>query len=137
MSTNRSCVDPSRRGFLTAAAAASISVAACGSGDVAGQQSSVQQPRDLVGDGRKRRILLRGGVVLTLDATIGDFERADVLIDGKFVGQTPLLDILVPTGTHQVKMVSDADTLVRNIDVGRRNPVRYVWKGGETWELHY
>ena len=87
MSTNRSCVDPSRRGFLTAAAAASISVAACGSGDVAGQQSSVQQPRDLVGDGRKRRILLRGGVVLTLDATVGDFERADVLIDGKTIAQ--------------------------------------------------
>ena len=41
----------------------------------------------IVGDGTKRRILLRGGVVLTLDATIGDFEKADVLIDGKKIAQ--------------------------------------------------
>src|SRR5207244_1849766 len=37
----------------------------------------------LVGDGRRRRILLRGGVVLSLDPTVGDFEKADVLIDAK------------------------------------------------------
>ena len=37
----------------------------------------------LVGDGRQRRILLRGGVVLSLDPSVGDFEKADVLIDGK------------------------------------------------------
>jgi 5-methylthioadenosine/S-adenosylhomocysteine deaminase len=37
----------------------------------------------LVGDGRRRRILLRGGVVLSLDPKVGDFEKADVLIDGK------------------------------------------------------
>src|SRR5262249_23937804 len=36
----------------------------------------------LVGDGRRRRILLRGGIVLTLDAKLGDFEKADILIDG-------------------------------------------------------
>jgi hypothetical protein len=37
----------------------------------------------LVGDGRRRRILLRGGVVLSLDPKVGDFDKADVLIDGK------------------------------------------------------
>src|SRR5881409_1499506 len=41
----------------------------------------------LVGDGRRRRILLRGGVVLTLDARLGDFEKADILIDGKTMAQ--------------------------------------------------
>src|SRR5947207_10915961 len=41
----------------------------------------------LVGDGRRRRILLRGGVVLTLDARVGDFENADILIDGKMISQ--------------------------------------------------
>jgi cytosine/adenosine deaminase-related metal-dependent hydrolase len=41
--------------------------------------------QDLVGDGRKRRILLRGGVVLTLDRKVGDFATADVLIDGKTI----------------------------------------------------
>ena len=30
-----------------------------------------------------RRILLQGGVVLSLDAKVGDFEKADVLIEGK------------------------------------------------------
>jgi cytosine/adenosine deaminase-related metal-dependent hydrolase len=39
-------------------------------------------PQNIVGDARKRRILLRGGVVLTLDPKVGDFENADVLIDG-------------------------------------------------------
>jgi hypothetical protein len=29
------------------------------------------------------RLLLKGGVVLTFDATLGDFEKADVLIEGK------------------------------------------------------
>src|SRR5262245_17463731 len=41
----------------------------------------------LVGDGRRRRILLRGGVVLTLDPKVGDFEKADILIDGKTIAQ--------------------------------------------------
>src|SRR5215813_7472009 len=41
----------------------------------------------LVGDGRKRRILLRGGVVLTLDARLGDFQKADILIDGKTIAE--------------------------------------------------
>ncbi len=44
-------------------------------------------PQDLIGDGRRRRILLRGGVVLSLDPRVGDFERADVLIDGKLIAQ--------------------------------------------------
>jgi len=87
MSTNRSCIGPSRRGFLTAAAAASLAAAACGPANLTGQQRPAPQPRDLVGDGRKRRILLRGGVVLSLDRRLGDFERADVLIDGKTIAQ--------------------------------------------------
>jgi len=40
------------------------------------------QLQNLVGDGRKRRILLRGGIVLSLDPKVGDFASADVLIDG-------------------------------------------------------
>jgi cytosine/adenosine deaminase-related metal-dependent hydrolase len=50
---------------------------------LAGVRSATQADlQNLVGDGRKRRILLRGGVVLSLDPKVGDFERADVLIDG-------------------------------------------------------
>ena len=48
----------------------------------AGTRSANGDPQDLIGDGRRRRILLRGGVVLSLDPKVGDFEKADVLIDG-------------------------------------------------------
>src|SRR5947208_13129355 len=41
----------------------------------------------LVGDGRRRRIVLRGGVVLTLDGGLGDVEKADVLIAGKAIAE--------------------------------------------------
>jgi len=30
-----------------------------------------------------RRILIKDGIVLSLDPAVGDFERADVLIEGK------------------------------------------------------
>ena len=33
------------------------------------------------------RIVLRGGVVLSLDPRVGDFEKADVLIDGKRIAE--------------------------------------------------
>ena len=39
---------------------------------------------------RQRRILLKGGIVLTLDRQIGDFARADLLIeDGKISAVRP------------------------------------------------
>src|SRR5262249_61442925 len=47
-------------------------------------------PGDLqmwVGDGGGRKSLRRGGVVLPLDPRVGDFEKADVLIDGKTIAQ--------------------------------------------------
>ena len=33
------------------------------------------------------RFLLKGGVVLSFDTTVGDFEKADVLIEGKKMSQ--------------------------------------------------
>jgi 5-methylthioadenosine/S-adenosylhomocysteine deaminase len=79
--------DPSRREFLTVAAtAAGLAATSCGASQ-SGGRATASPPQDLVGDGRKRRILLRGGVVLTLDRKVGDFEKADVLIDGKTIAQ--------------------------------------------------
>ena len=77
----------SRRMFLTAAAgAAGFAAASCApSSPGSGGSTSAPSTQELVGDGRKRRILLRGGVVLTLDPKVGDFERADVLINGKTI----------------------------------------------------
>src|SRR4029434_10083129 len=61
---------------------------AAGQGPLSNLQSATPADlQNLVGDGRKRRILLRGGVVLTLDPKVGDFEKADVLIDGKRIAQ--------------------------------------------------
>src|SRR5262245_20115344 len=54
---------PSRRDFL---AAAGLAVGA----------STLQQ------SGRANRLLLKGGCVVSLDPAVGDFERADVLIEG-------------------------------------------------------
>src|SRR5262245_17971321 len=84
MPARPSSVRPSRRDFLTVAAAG-LTAASCGPAQSSAQQQppSANANQGLVGDGRKRRILLRGGVVLTLDPKVGDFERADVLIDGK------------------------------------------------------
>ena len=76
-------MSPSRRQFL-AATTAGLAGASCAQTPLAGVRSASRaDTQDLVGDGRKRRILLRGGVVFSLDPTVGDFESADVLIDGK------------------------------------------------------
>src|ERR1700681_4096620 len=89
-----------RRDFIRASTAglAAATIPAAGSGRAAdnivseGQLGSPRSasPSDLqglVGDGRRRRILLRGRVVLSLDPRVGDFEKADVLIDGKTIAQ--------------------------------------------------
>ena len=66
----------SRRGFLAA-----------GAGAIAGAQFLPAQsagnsdiPANLA---RARRILLKGGIVMSLDPATGDFEQGDVLIEGK------------------------------------------------------
>ena len=90
MSTGSSCEPLSRRTFLTLtanAAALGAASASCSPAWGGNQPAASPVPQDLIGDGRKRRILLRGGVVLSLDAKVGDFERADVLIDGKTIAQ--------------------------------------------------
>jgi cytosine/adenosine deaminase-related metal-dependent hydrolase len=93
-STTRAGGGTSRRDFIRAGAVgfagSTFATVACrpASNTANPQLSSLRTatPEDLqglVGDGRKRRIVLRGGVVLSLDPKTGDFEKADVLIDGK------------------------------------------------------
>ena len=66
----------SRRQFLctTAAAAAVPALAA----SVTGEAQAAPRPAK-----PGRPILLKGGCVLSLDKAVGDFEKADVLIEGK------------------------------------------------------
>ena len=82
---------PSRRDFIKVGAAglagSTIAMGACRTGSGTAGPVSAAGVQGLIGDGRKRRILLRGGVVLSLDPKVGDFENADVLIDGKTIAQ--------------------------------------------------
>src|SRR5688500_15876180 len=73
----------SRRTFLSAAAAG-LAAASCRPGQRDSPSSGAVSAQAVVPDGR-RRVLLRGGVVLSLDPKVGDFEQADVLIDGKTI----------------------------------------------------
>jgi cytosine/adenosine deaminase-related metal-dependent hydrolase len=70
----------SRRAFLASASSA-LAATSCAGPRLENARAPAARPA-IVGDGRKRRILLRGGVVFSLDPTVGDFDRADVLIDG-------------------------------------------------------
>src|SRR5262245_1993765 len=68
---------PPRRAVLAGGAGLAAAGAFAG-------QAAAQGDPDLARVQAARRILLRGGIVLTLDRTVGDFARADVLIeDGK------------------------------------------------------
>jgi cytosine/adenosine deaminase-related metal-dependent hydrolase len=109
----------SRRGFLQTGAAgiagATLAAGGCrstsggaGSAPLAGVRSATPADlQDLVGDGRKRRILLRGGVVLSLDPKVGDFEQADVLIDGQSIAR------IAPTiAAGDAEVVDCAGTIV-------------------------
>ncbi len=76
-----SCSPPSaisRRRFLCAGTAGAIAAAsAAGTLATSPNVARAQQPG--------RPLLIKGGCVLTLDRTLGDFEKADVLIEGKTI----------------------------------------------------
>ncbi len=108
MITKSSRVRASRREFLTTAAAAGLAAASCAPTQTASaRQATPQAAQTIVGDGRKRRILLRGAVVLTLDPKIGDFENADVLIDG-----TRITEIRPGISAGDAEVVDCAGTIV-------------------------
>src|SRR3954471_10589914 len=75
----------SRRGFLKASAAVAGAAAAQAlPSNAMAQGAAAANPDELARLQGQRRILLRGGIVLTLDRQVGDFAKADVLIeDGK------------------------------------------------------
>src|SRR5580658_6147712 len=74
-------VGKSRRGFMAAGAGAIAGVSllpaqSAENADILGKLTRSQADP-------KRRILLEGGIVMSLDPATGDFEKADVLIEGK------------------------------------------------------
>lgn len=72
----------SRRNFLKGAAATG---AAAGMGLFAPRRASAQNDQGAPADtGRNgRRYVIRGGAVMSMDPQVGNFPKADVLIDGK------------------------------------------------------
>jgi cytosine/adenosine deaminase-related metal-dependent hydrolase len=71
--------------------------------------------------GTSDRLLLKGGNVITLDSDIGDFSRADVLIQGgKIVDIKPELDV----ADTQIIDASDAIVMPGFIDTHR-----HMWEG--------
>src|SRR4029450_11234151 len=81
----------SRRDFMKAGAtglASATLFTRASQGPLSGLQSATPADlQNLIGDGRRRRIVLCGGVVLSLDPKVGDLEKGDVLIDGKTIAQ--------------------------------------------------
>ena len=83
----------SRRAFLKAVAA--TSAVASGWGLFAPHSVNAQSVAPPLGTGELgRRYLIRGGTVLCMDSTVGDFAQADVLVEGKkIVAVGPSLDV--------------------------------------------
>ena len=64
---------------------------------------------------------------------------AIVLIDGASIGTAPVLNHELASGTFEVRMVyPTGESIVRTINTGSRQPVRYVWdqQGGGTWNSY-
>jgi cytosine/adenosine deaminase-related metal-dependent hydrolase len=80
---------PSRRDFLRSSAALAAGAAAAQllPGQVAAQpRTASREDAEILGrlnEDPKRRILLTGGTVISVDEDVGDFLEADVLIEGK------------------------------------------------------
>jgi 5-methylthioadenosine/S-adenosylhomocysteine deaminase len=84
-------MSPSRRRVLKSGAAiAAFGVAAQGAPDAAMAQGAGAPDTELARLQAERRVLIKGGLVLTLDRRLGDFAQADILIeDGKIRAVRP------------------------------------------------
>jgi 5-methylthioadenosine/S-adenosylhomocysteine deaminase len=80
--------DVSRRGLIAtggaaaAAAASPLIVNTALSQGAMGGDATLELLKHTTGDG-SRRILIRGGTVISMDAAVGDFAAGDILIEGK------------------------------------------------------
>ena len=109
---------PSRRALLTASAGLAAGAAALPflSDSARAQAAGANADGLLTRVQGQRRILLKGGVVLTLDRDIGDFAQADVLIeDGKIREVRPSVaisndDAAVIDATNRIVVPGFIDT---------------------------
>ncbi len=99
---------PRRRDFLKSSAAG-LATAIMSSGDTA----AAGQAAGGIRSGGNNRILLKGGIVLTLDRALGDFETADVLIEGAkiaAVGRNLKADAQTIDASNMIVMPGFVDT---------------------------
>src|SRR5215207_2750427 len=128
----------SRRAFLQASAGGLAVGTLAGSG-LAGTALAEDFDRGHRRAPRGRRVLIKGGVVLTMDPGVGDFEQADVLIDGsKIVKVGPniraaaqvvdargmiVMPGFVDTHHHQYETIQRANNADGNLQWAGANPV--------------
>jgi len=104
-----------RRGFLKAAAASSAAVglAALSGCNAEANGTTSETPPQFSGE-PGRRYVIRGGSVMSMDPTVGNFEQADVLVEGnKIVAIGPNLaigDATVLNATGRIVMPGFIDT---------------------------
>jgi len=111
--------DVSRRGFLCTAGAAAAAAAAAAPVLVASPTQA--QPAPAAGGSSGRPILIKGGCVLTLDRAIGDFEAADVLIEG-----TKISAVRPSISVADAEIIDAASTIVMP---GFVDTHRHMWQG--------
>jgi 5-methylthioadenosine/S-adenosylhomocysteine deaminase len=112
----------SRRGFLQTGAGLAAGAAAAGTAGAGllapaalAQPAASDADAELARVQGRRRLLIKGGVVLTLDPQLGDFAQADVLIeDGKIrevrPGITVSEDTAVVDATNRIVLPGFVDT---------------------------
>ena len=104
----------SRREFFAASALGLVASGAVGAG--LGGCATGAMP----GGGPGQRVLLRGGVVLTMDPNLGDFEKADVLIEGSKIAKI---------GTNLQAAASEVDASNMIVMPGFVDSHRHIWQG--------
>jgi cytosine/adenosine deaminase-related metal-dependent hydrolase len=106
----------SRRDFL-AATTAGVLAGGCGSSAAPQQPGAAAAVENAVQNGR---ILLKGGCVLSLDPKIGDFDTADVLIEGSRIAAVG------PNLTAAATVIDASNTIVMP---GFVDTHRHMWQG--------
>jgi hypothetical protein len=99
---------PSRRGLLAAGAGlggGAVALLAAGEAKAAAETSPTLERLKRAEQDPIRRVLLKGGMVLSLDPQVGDFERGDVLIEGRKI-------LAVGRDLTTAALVVDADGMI-------------------------
>ena len=105
-----------RRSFLSSSAAGLLAAWGANCGSAASQQGATVTTAPIQGD----RILLKGGCVLSLDPQVGDFDTADVLIEGSRIAAVG------PNLSATATIVDASNTIVMP---GFIDTHRHMWQG--------